>query len=261
MSAQDKPLPISVAMMARNAAALFPFSLGSVHGWVAEIVVVINDCSDETRAVAEKVYGAKVIENPWRGACHQKNFALEHCTQEWVLSLDADEQISRELRASIEKAVRAGKPLAGAMNRQTKILGQYIRHGDWYPDRTVRLIRRGYAHAIGLPEHHQLVPQDPVVVLEGDMMHDAFPDLITELRKMDHFTRSFLRRKRAAGKRSSLLDVVFRPCWRFFRSFILRGGFRDGLPGLYVAAYVAYGTFVKHAILRAQPEEPASGER
>ena len=137
-------LPISVCIVARNEESNLPRLLGSVCGWVAEIVVVLNNTTDASASIAAE-YGARVEHRPWIGYRDTKNEALQFAGQDWVLALDADEEISMALREEIHAFFASGfhtKHAGARFPRKTWFLGRWIRHGDWYPDRQLRLFRR-----------------------------------------------------------------------------------------------------------------------
>lgn len=255
------PLPISVAMIAHNEAHNLPKSLGSVHGWVTEIVLVVNDCTDDTVAVAES-FGARVVAHPWSCRRDQKNVALDLTTQPWVLALDADEAVCEILRESIvEFLEHPSQMVNGAFfARKTWFLGRWITHGEWYPDYSLRLIRRGHARWGGSPEHDKIELDGKPVKLRGDLLHHSFPDINTNLRKITIFADANLKERIREGRvRWSLLETLFRPTWRFFRSYVIRGGFLDGYPGFFIAWSTAFAVFIKYSRLyeHGVPKDPA----
>lgn len=243
-------LPISVSMTAKNEAHNLPRSLGSVAGWVEEIVVVINDCDDNTAEVAAG-FGAKVIEHPWQGYRDQKKFALAQTTSEWVLALDADEEVSEKLRADISNFFQGEhRRFNGAIfPRKVWFLGRWITHGDWYPDLSLRLFRRGKGQWSGSPEHDKVELAGETKRLAGDLHHYSHPNLNSYTAKIGVFSDYFLERQLAAGKHWSWTDCLLRPWWRFFRAYCLRRGFLDGFPGYYIAKATAFSTLVRYSRL------------
>lgn len=248
-------------MTARNEAHNLPRSLGSVADWVQEIVVVVNDCTDGTGEIA-RGFGARVIEHPWEGYRDQKRFALAQVTAPWVLALDADEEVSPALREDIFRFFEGDhEKFAGAMfPRKVRFLGRWITHGDWYPDWSLRLFRRGSGSWEGSPEHDKIVLEGAVKKLRNDLHHYSNPTLLGHVDKIGIFSDYFLQRQIAKGRRWSLAETVFRPWWRFFRAYVLRRGFLDGYPGYYIAKATAFATLVRYSRLyeheRAAP--PAS---
>lgn len=243
-------LPISVSMTARNEAHNLPRSLGSVAGWVQEIVVVINDCEDRTAEIAQS-FGAVVIEHPWQGYRDQKKFALSKVTGDWVLALDADEEVSDQLRSNIfQFFAEESQDYDGAIfPRKVWFLGRWITHGDWYPDLSLRLFRRGKGQWSGSPEHDKIDLSGPVKRLTGDLHHYSHPTLNSYTSKIGVFSDYFLERQLARGCRWSWWDCLFRPWWRFFRAYFLRLGLLDGFPGYYIAKATAFSTLVRYSRL------------
>jgi glycosyltransferase involved in cell wall biosynthesis len=245
-----EPLPLSVSMTARNEARNLPRSLGSVAGWVSEIVVVVNDCTDGTEEVARS-FGARVIPHPWEGYRDQKRFALAQVTSPWVLALDADEEVSDALREDIFAFFRGDhERFVGAMfPRKVWFLGRWITHGDWYPDWSLRLLRGGHGQWSGSPEHDKIELDGPAARLRGELHHYSHPTLGSYTDKISIFSDYFLQRQLDKGKKWSLADCVFRPWWRFFRAYVLRRGFLDGYPGYYIAKATAFSTMVRYSRL------------
>jgi glycosyltransferase involved in cell wall biosynthesis len=250
MPAASEKLPLSLVLIARNEAANLPRCLESAAPLAGEIVVVVNDCTDDTAAIAQR-YGAIVHEHPWHGHRDQKNIALNYATQPWVLCLDADEELTSVLATSIREFVRRDdKNFAGAyFARQVFFLGRWIRHGDWYPDWSLRLIRRGRGRWGGSREHDKMELDGPAAKLSGDLNHYTFPGLRENLNKIGYFGDIFLRRQLEGGARWSAANTIFRAGWRFFRSYVIRGGFLDGFRGFYIAYSTSYATFYRYCLL------------
>ena len=255
------PLPISVVVVAKNEAQNLPRCLASVQGWVAEIVVALNDTTDDSAAVAAR-FGAKVPTLPWQGYRDTKNAALALAAHDWVLSLDADELVSPELRRELEAffARGDGAHFAGAQfPRKVWFINRWICHGDWYPDLSLRLLHRGRARWGGDAFVHEKVECDgPVATLRGDLLHHPFPTIGTQQMKSMEYARLFAEKQVAQSQPWSLGATFFRPSWRFFRGYILRRGFLDGFPGFVSAVATSNYTFLRYAchyerIHRASP--------
>jgi glycosyltransferase involved in cell wall biosynthesis len=245
-------LPLSMFVVTLDEEANLRRCLGSLEGMASEIVVVDSGSSDGTRGVAEE-YGAVWLEHEWSGFRDQKRFALEQCTQPWVMYLDADEELSEELRGFIlEFLAKDGAGAdAASFSRLTFFLGRWIRHGDWYPDVKDRLFRREKGRLEGDGGHEYLVLEGGGEIrrLEGDLLHYSYPTTNDYLRKIVIFSDEHLRSELEKGKRWSLAGNFFRPWWRFFRSYVLRLGFLDGYPGFWVAVATGFGAFVRHSRL------------
>ena len=244
------PLSISVVVVAKNEAQNLPRCLASVQGWVAEIVVALNDTTDDSAAVAAR-FGAKVPTLPWQGYRDTKNAALALAAHDWVLALDADELVSAGLRRELEAffARGDGTCFAGArFPRKVWFINRWICHGDWYPDLSLRLLHRPRARWGGDAFVHEKVECDgPVATLRGDLLHYPFPTIATYQGKGLEYARLFVEKQVARDRPWSLGATLFRPVWRFFRAYILRRGYLDGFPGFVAAAATCYYTFLRYA--------------
>lgn len=260
MLSVDLPLPLSLSIIARDEEANLRRCLQSAADLAREIVVVDSGSRDRTLEIARE-FGARTQHQDWLGHRDQKNVALDLCTQPWVLALDCDEELSTELRASLIAFFESGEAerFAGAeMARKVFFLGRWITHGDWYPDRKLRLFRRDLARWGGSPEHDKIELREGAVKrLAGDLHHYSFRDMRHYISKINGFADVFLERQRDAGVRWSLAANLFRPWWRFFRAYVLRRGFLDGFPGLWIAVATAFFAFVRYS--RKYEDERVSG--
>lgn len=245
-------LPLSVVIVARNEAHNLPRCLASVRGWTAEIVVVLNNTTDASAAVAE-AHGAVVFETEWRGFRDTKNWANARATQDWALCLDADEEVSPALRADLQAFFARGdhRRFHGArFPRKVWFIDRWITHGDWYPDLSLRLIARAHARWGGDAFVHEKMEVDgPVATLRGDLHHYSFPTLSCHVAKITPFADLFVQQQLAKGRKFSAAAAVLRPAWRFFRAYVLKLGFLDGFPGFYIAWATAFGAFVRYSRL------------
>jgi glycosyltransferase involved in cell wall biosynthesis len=247
-------LPISVCIIARNEAARIRRTLESVSGWVSEIIVVLNDdTNDGTDKIAEST-GARVFREPWKGFVAQKNSAADKAAFDWLLGLDADEVVPPALRDEIAATVRRPetKPVYSAYNfpRCTFYCGRWIRHGDWYPDRQTRLWRKGLARWSGGTVHEKLAVQGPVGRLQSDLQHFSNDSINRQIQKLVPFSDEFVRQRLADGREAGWLDLAVRPGWRFFRAYVLKFGFLDGWPGYYIARLNAFSALTRYIKVR-----------
>ena len=204
-----------------------------------EVVVVDSGSTDGTRERAA-AKGARVIEHAFEGYRAQKAFAVAAAVHDWVLCLDADERVTPALRASIERARDAGFVDAAGYRfaRLTNYFGAPLRHGNAYPDRVLRLFDRRSGGWRGNREIHEAASVDgPVRRLSGNLIHFPYRSLEQQLAKTQRYARMMAEHEFARGKRASLAKLVLAPAWRFWRGYLLRGGFLDGWRGL-VYAYV-----------------------
>lgn len=241
------PAPISVCIIAGNEAARIRRALESVAGWVAEIILVLNDdVSDGTDKIAAE-FGAKVFREPWKGHIGQKNSAAAKASQPWLLGLDADEAVSGALAGEIRAAVSApGQCAAFQFPRSTFFYGRWIRHGDWYPDFQTRLWRRGQAQWGGMDPHDKLLVQGPVGKLRGQLEHRSMESIEHQIAKTIRYADDFAKASRPAGRRVSFFELLARPPWRFVRSYVFKLGFLDGWQGFAIAWMTAFYTFLRY---------------
>lgn len=204
-----------------------------------ELVVVDSGSTDDTAAIAQ-AHGARVLQRPFDGFRSQKQYAVEQASNDWVLCLDADERISPELRAAIEAEQARGFADASGYRfaRLSDYFGRFLRHGNAYPDRVLRLFDRRRGGWRGKREIHEAASVDGAVrTLPGDVVHYPYRSLEQQLAKTQRYARMMAEHDFSRGKRASLGKLVLAPAWRFWRGYLLRGGFLDGWHGL-VYAYV-----------------------
>ena len=204
-----------------------------------EVVVVDSFSTDDTVAIA-RAHGARVLQRAFEGYRSQKHFAVEQAAHDWVLCLDADERVDDTLRASIQAERALGFEHAAGYRfaRLSNYFGRFLRHGNAYPDRVLRLFDRRRGGWRGTREIHEAASVDgPVQTLAGDLIHYPYRSLEQQLAKTQKYARMMAEHEFARGKRASLAKLVLAPAWRFWRGYLLRGGFRDGWHGL-VYAYV-----------------------
>lgn len=226
---------LSLVVIARDEADRVEACLRSVP-FATERIVVDSGSTDGTPAIAESA-GARVVRTDWPGHVAQKNRALALATQPWVLSLDADERLSKQAARELEAALRAPGEAAGfSFPRCSTWLGAPLRHGRWYPDRKLRVVRQAGAAWVGDDPHDRLETAGPVIALNGDILHDPYRDLSEHLSTIDRYSRVHAEALAARGVRARWWDVVGRPPLHFVNAYLLRLGVLDGVPGFAVAS-------------------------
>ncbi len=226
---------LSACIITYNEADRIEACLNSVR-FCDEIVVVDSHSTDRTRELAQ-AFGARVIERDWPGYRSQKQFAIESAGNDWVLCLDADERVSERLRSEIE-ALRAGgfAGCAGwSVPRITDYFGRFLRHGNAYPDRLIRLFDRRRGGWIGYEIHENTRVQGPVGRLRGHLQHYSYRSLTDHQLRMQRYADLMAGALYERGKRCGLGKVLLNPQWRFIRGYFLRLGFLDGWRGLVFA--------------------------
>jgi len=257
-------LPISAVLITRNAGAQLDACLRSVD-FCAEIVIVDSGSEDDTLAVAER-HGARVVREAWRGFGPMKQFAVNQATNDWVLCVDADERIGETLRRSIHSAFAAvpsgltlgpaggtDKPPPGPafkawrFARCNRFMGRYLRHGEGYPDWSLRLFDRRHARWSDDEVHEKVLTDAAVGTLAGDLLHDTAETLESYLAKQDRYTTLAAQTALAAGRRAGPAQLLLSPALRFVKFYVLRLGFLDGLPGLVHILIGCQNSFAKYA--------------
>lgn len=246
-------MKISATIITLNEAKNIRVACESV-AWADEILVVDSGSTDATREIAVEC-GARVLENAWPGFAEQKQFAAEHTEHEWIFSLDADECVSDELKSSIaDLRAKSAELLADGyyVSRRAFYMGRWIRGGDWYPDRQLRLYRkaRGGWQGAYVHESVQMNAGARVEQLKGDLLHYPFADPLEHRRMIDERYAPLAARKSfEQGRRTSRFEIATIGPATFIRSFILKGGFRDGLAGFTIAKLAAHHAFLKYRLL------------
>lgn len=235
---------ISAAVITLNEERNLPRLLASLD-FVDEVVVVDCGSSDGTRSLCENHPRAVFFERAWSGYGDQRNFAAGKASHEWILVVDADEEVSRELRASILRAVAEPEADVYEVNRLTRVAGRPVRRGGWFPDWLPRLHRRGAA-SFDNPPLHERLSRRGTARLGGLLHHHSFPTAASMAEKNIRYARALAEDDRARGA-GSLWRLLAKPPIRFVESYVLRLGFLDGAVGLVVAANAAHAVFMRHS--------------
>ena len=241
--------PLSVVIISQDAEAVLEPCLASA-AFADEILVVDSGSSDRTLAIAAR-FGARIIHQPWLGFGPQKQFAVEQAAHPWVLCLDSDERVSDPLRESIRQALAAPACMAWRMPRRNRFMGRWLRHGEGYPDRSLRLFHRDHARWSDDPVHEKVEADGPVGDLAGDLLHESQQSLAHYLDKQERYTDLLAARLARSGRRPGLWRLLLSPGARFIKFYLLRLGFLDGLPGLVHIAIGCRNSLRKYAKARA----------
>ncbi|HEU5231529.1 MAG TPA: glycosyltransferase family 2 protein [Terriglobales bacterium] len=237
-------MSVSVVIITKNEEANIARTLESV-GWAEERIVVDSGSTDRTIEIARQ-HGARVFEEEWKGYATQKNSAIAKGSCDWVLSLDADEEVSPELSTNIRRVITvSGAPstLNGYfIARRNFFLRRWIRHGGFYPDKKLRLFRRGTGEFVERAVHETMRVNGPTATLSGDLIHHAYPTLAGYIETMNRYStlaaEVLIRERRV---RSSLIwfvmNVRVRPVLNFVWNYFFRGGFLDGREGFLLHWY------------------------
>lgn len=249
---------ISAVIITRNEAHNIARCLISLQLLVDEVIVVDAESTDDTQRIASE-HGARVIVRAWTDYSDQKNFANGEARGPYLLSMDADEAISAELRASLMEATAKGLTGAYQFNRLTNYCGTWIRHGGWYPDTKVRLFPKEGAQWQGEHVHEELhlAPGTTVQQLNGDLLHYSYPTVSSHEERIERYSDLHARKLLAAGKQPSLLKRLFSPMVKFVQGYIFRLGILDGKAGLSIARLSARAVRLKYAKLQRLRDQGA----
>jgi len=244
------PEKISVCITAGNEEANIRRCLESAT-WADEIVVVDSFSTDRTVEICRE-FTDRVYQHEWLGYIGQKNLIKDLATGPWILFLDADEEISPGLWDEINEEFKSGNAADFAgydFPRLVRYLGRWITHGDWYPDTKLRLFRKDKGECGGKEPHDRTTVSGRVKRLRNPLFHYTYTDISNQMSTLNRFTTISAIGKNEEGRRYKLIDLLFRPSFRFFRCYILKRGFLDGLPGLIIAVFTSFGVFAKYAKL------------
>jgi glycosyltransferase involved in cell wall biosynthesis len=246
---------ISACLIVFNEEKNLERCLRSIAPIMDDIVVIDSGSTDRTLEIARS-FQARIVEQPWLGYVGQKNLALDHATHPWVLSIDADEELSPELAAAITRlrhdpaADAPGAPNGYTVSRLVFYRGKWIRHGDWYPDRLVRLFRRAEARFTGGRVHEKLELAGQHPLLPGELHHFTYTDAADRARRCAKYAALWAESARDAGRRTWPGIAISHAALRFVRGYLLKGGFLDGVAGFDVALGNAREVRLKYRLLR-----------
>ena len=230
--------------------------------WADELVVVDSYSTDATVEIARR-YTDKIVQRQFDGHVGQTAFAFSQVTGDWVLWLDADERLTPQAADEVRRELeRPGGPAydAFAFPRKTMYLGRWITHGGWYPQHKVRLARRAAGRVAGGEPHPELTVDGRVKMLAGDILHLSFPGGV-----MDYARRSLsyadiaARTRFAQGRRAGWTSILLKPVGAFLKSYVLKRGFLDGVPGLAVGMGTAFHRFTRELRLWELGREGSDG--
>ncbi|MGA8146068.1 MAG: glycosyltransferase family 2 protein [Gallionellaceae bacterium] len=235
---------LSVIIITRNEAANIRACLESV-AWADEIIVVDSGSDDDTVDICRE-FTPHVYVHDWPGFGAQKNRALGYATADWVLSLDADERVTPELRTDIETAIHEGQADGFEIPRLSSFCGRFMRHSGWYPDYVVRLFRRGSARFSDDLVHERVLVDGSTAQLDGMLLHYAYDDMEEVLHKVNQYSSAGAQMMQQRGRQATLTGAVLRGLWSFMRTYFLRAGFLDGREGFMLAVSNAEGTYYRY---------------
>jgi len=251
-------VPLSVAIVTKNEEDDLPRCLESVS-FASEVVIVDCGSTDRTEDIARQ-FGARWFVETWKGFGPQKNSALEKCSHDWVLVLDADERVPEETALKIAELVSGKNQADGYSFRMKNFFhGKWIRATDWWPDEQVRLSRKSKCKFEGLT-HAKLIVDGVTVKLPFCTEHFSYRSYSELFIKLDDYSSEVAAQLHSEGKRAGPADALLRGFWMFFRNYLLRLGFVAGFDGFFISLTKGIGTFLKYAKLYELRKFPQAGQ-
>lgn len=249
ISPQNQNMKISAVIITFNEERNIGRCLQSLEGVADEIVVVDSGSTDRTEQICREAK-VRLIHQAWLGYAEQKNLGNSIAENDWILSLDADEALSEELRNSLLAWKRnPDTNFVYFVNRLTNYCGHWVRHCGWYPDQKIRFWNKKQGKWEGLI-HENIAIQMPQKHLKGDILHYSYYTIHDHLKQLNHFTELMAQEAIEKGKKGSLLKIVFSPLVKFLKSYFLQLGFLDGYYGLVICLISAQATFIKYVKIK-----------
>ncbi len=247
----SQPVKISGIVITYNEEKNISRCLTSLKGICDEILVVDSFSTDKTKEICLS-YNAKFIENEWKGFLDQKNFAQDQASHDYVLQLDADEELSEALKESISAIKESWQADGYFFNRFTNYCGKWIKHSGWYPDAKLRLYDRRKGSWKGLDPHPEVSMTQEALTqsIKGNLHHYSYTSYEDHINRSAKYAKQAAISMKAMGRQPSMIKLIFGPFYRFINDYIFRGGFRDGFEGLIICKTASYYTFLKYMYLR-----------
>jgi glycosyltransferase involved in cell wall biosynthesis len=243
------PCPISAVIITFNEERNIERCLASLRGIADDVVVVDSGSTDRTEEVCRS-HGADFVRQEWLGYSAQKNLADARSRHDWILSIDADEALSEELRRSILELKRQGAVRVCRFARRTNYCGHWVRHGGWYPDHKVRMFDRRRVKWEGeIHERLRGFAESEVVLLDGDCLHYSYDTIEDHHRQTERFTTLSAEELFKQGRKAGALRRHLSPVWKFITDYLLRLGILDGTAGFQIARISAGATRLKYVKL------------
>jgi glycosyltransferase involved in cell wall biosynthesis len=230
---------VSATIIAHNEARKLPRVIRSL-AWADEVIVIDSESTDDTASVARSL-GAIVVTHPFAGFAAQKNFATSQARHDWILSLDADEELNRTAQRAVEQW-KSSTPVVNGYRfaRRARYLGRWIRHSGWYPDYKLRLFDRRRGQWQGASVHESVVVDGAVETLPGEILHYTCDSLQEHRERIEFYTDLAAREMFDQGKHVSALGRWLAPPWIFLETYLLRGGILDGREGFLISRLAAH---------------------
>lgn len=239
---------ISAFVICCNEEAKIRRCLESVK-WCDELIVVDSGSTDKTLKICGE-YTNSIFHKDWTGFVAQKQFALSKCSKDWVLNIDADEEVSHELQKEIQEALTSKQQVDGyLLSRVVFHLGKWWKKGGWYPEHRLRLCRRSKVTWGGADPHEKASVEGRVQKLQGDLHHYTYGSIAEQVQSLNSLSSAAAQTLAKEGEGSGIKEIIFRPWIRFVKFYFFKKGFKEGFPGLIVAILEAFYVFLKYVKL------------
>jgi glycosyltransferase involved in cell wall biosynthesis len=240
-------IQLSVVIITYNEERNIRRCLESVKEVADEILVVDSFSKDDTERICSE-FGVRFIPHTFEGHIQQKNYAIDQSSHDWILSLDADEALTDELKNAILELKKDPKFKGYRMNRLTNYCGKWVRYCGWYPDTKVRLIHKAHGRWQGVNPHDRLdmLQGEETGFLTGDLLHYSYYTREDHFKQIEYFGDIAARELHQRGKRSGWAKIFIKVIAQFFKSYILKTGFLDGRTGFTISTLSAYATYRKY---------------
>jgi glycosyltransferase involved in cell wall biosynthesis len=237
---------ISILLPTFNCQTSVRASLASVE-WADEIIVIDSFSDDDTIKIATE-YGARVFQHEYINSAKQKNWAIQHCSNEWIFQIDSDEILEEKAERIIRNAIKnAGENIhCFKMHRKNHVLGKWVKYGGLYPDWEYRLFRKEYGKWWDREVHSRIVVPGEVETLETPLIHHGMPNISKQILNLDRYTRYEANYMSRNNVKFSWVKWFLKPIFIFFSRYVFQQGFRDGWRGLFLAVYYAFYSFLSH---------------
>lgn len=245
---------LSVIVITKNEAQHIGRCLASV-AWADEIIVLDSGSSDDTVAIC-KQFSNQVFSTDWPGFGPQKQRTLEKAKHDWVLSIDADEEVSAALKAEIQQAMQQNDVQGFEIPRLSSYCGRQIKHAGWWPDHVLRLFRRDAGRFTDDVVHERILVTGNIKQLSNPLLHEAFVNPEEVLYKINSYSSLGAEKLFAQGKSANLSLAIVKGLWSFFRTYIIKASILDGAEGLMLAISNAEGSYYKYLKLRGLRNKP-----
>lgn len=247
-------MQISAVIITFNEEDNIASCIESIEEVCEEIIIVDSLSTDKTVEIAKQYPKVKTYSQKWLGYIEQKNYANSLTSYNIILSIDADELLSKELKESIKeiKKLEEDSFKVYEVSRLTNYCGSWIKHCGWYPDKKIRIFDKRSVKWQGELVHETLfLPENTqIITLKGDLLHYSYKSSTSHIERINKYSSLTAKEAFNRGKKSSIFDIWFRPKWRFFRDYVIKAGFLDGYAGYQVCKMSAYITFAKYIKLR-----------